>query len=165
MYYEKKKGGDLPMKRMHIHVSVPNIAKSIPFYSKMFASEPTVMKSDYAKWQVEDPKINFAISARGASLGVNHLGIQVGDETELAEMKGRLEQIDGELIEEVDAACCYASSDKYWMNDPAGIAWETFHTLDSIPVFNHESVANGACCVPTPLATVPISTIRKTSCS
>jgi hypothetical protein len=89
----------------------------------------------------------------------------VDDETELAEMKGRLEQIEGELIEEVNAACCYASSDKYWMNDPAGIAWETFHTLDSIPVFNHESVANSACCVPTPLATVPISTIRKTSCS
>jgi hypothetical protein len=81
MYYEKKKGSELSMKRMHIHVSVPNIAASIPFYSKMFASEPTVIKSDYAKWQLEDPKINFAISARGAVLGVNHLGIQVDDQT------------------------------------------------------------------------------------
>ena len=87
------------------------------------------------------------------------------DESELAEMKGRLEQIEGELIEEVDAACCYASSDKYWINDPAGIAWETFHTLDSIPVFNHAPATNSACCVPTPLATVSMPAIRKTSCS
>ena len=153
------------MKRLHVHVGVTDLDQSIGFYSTLFASEPTVVKPDYAKWQLEDPKVNFAISARGAPVGINHLGIQVDDETELAEMKDRLEQIEGELIEEVDAACCYASSDKYWMNDPAGIAWETFHTLDSIPVFNHESVANSACCVPTPLATVSISTIRKTSCS
>lgn len=125
------------MKRMHIHVAVKNLEESISFYSKMFATEPTVLKTDYAKWQLEDPKVNFAISARGAEVGLNHLGIQVDDAHELSDMKTRLDNLQAELIEEEGTACCYAKSDKYWVNDPSGIAWETFHTLETIPVFNY----------------------------
>jgi len=152
------------MKRMHVHVGVADIQASIPFYSKMFGSEPTVIKGDYAKWQLEDPKVNFAISARGAPIGINHLGIQVENDMELGEMKTRLDQVQGEVIEEMGTACCYAQSDKYWVNDPAGIPWETFHTLNSIPVFNHAAASDDACCVPAPIATVAISAIAKKSC-
>ena len=134
------------MKRLHVHVSVEDIQTSIPFYSKMFGSDPTILKSDYAKWQLEDPKVNFAISSRGAPVGLNHLGIQVESEPELGEMKMRLDSIESDVVEQIGTACCYAKSDKYWVNDPAGIPWETFHTLDSIPVFNDELAAG--CCVP-----------------
>jgi catechol 2,3-dioxygenase-like lactoylglutathione lyase family enzyme len=109
------------MKRMHIHVGVKNLKESISFYSKMFATEPTIEKTDYAKWQLEDPKINFAISARGAAEGLNHLGIQVEDAAELSDMKSRLDTLQAELVEEEGTACCYAKSDKYWVNDPSGI--------------------------------------------
>ncbi len=161
------------MKRMHIHVGVKNLKESISFYSKMFATEPTIEKTDYAKWQLEDPKINFAISARGAAEGLNHLGIQVEDAAELTDMKSRLDTLQAELVEEEGTACCYAKSDKYWVNDPSGIPWETFHTLDSIPVFNESSdavEAASACCVPTgvsSVATVSIGSISKktNSCS
>lgn len=137
------------MKRMHIHISVDNLPKSIQFYSAMFASNPSVIKSDYAKWMLEDPRVNFAISKRGAALGLNHLGLQVESSDELAEMNSRLQQIQGEVVEEMGTACCYAKSDKYWVNDPQGIAWETFHTLDSIPVFGAEELqATSNCCVP-----------------
>jgi catechol 2,3-dioxygenase-like lactoylglutathione lyase family enzyme len=153
------------MKRMHIHVAVKNLEESISFYSKMFATEPTVLKTDYAKWQLEDPKVNFAISARGAEVGLNHLGIQVDDAHELSDMKVRLDDLQAELIEEEGTACCYAKSDKYWVNDPSGIAWETFHTLDTIPVFNYAEssvdASNNACCVPA--ATVSIGSIKKKS--
>ncbi len=157
------------MKRMHIHVGVKNLEESISFYSKMFAIEPTVLKTDYAKWQLEDPKINFAISARGAAEGLNHLGIQVEDGDELSEMKTRLDSLQSELIEEAGTACCYAKSDKYWVNDPSGIPWETFHTLDSIPVFNESAdqvEAATACCVPNSqmvMGTVSIASITKKS--
>lgn len=161
------------MKRMHIHVGVKNLKESISFYSKMFATEPTIEKTDYAKWQLEDPKINFAISARGAAEGLNHLGIQVEDAAELSDMKSRLDTLQAELVEEEGTACCYAKSDKYWVNDPSGIPWETFHTLDSIPVFNESSdavEAASACCVPSgvsSVATVSIGSISKktNSCS
>ncbi|SKA74438.1 hypothetical protein SAMN02745130_01397 [Thiothrix eikelboomii] len=139
------------MKRMHIHVSVDNLPESIQFYSALFASEPSVLKTDYAKWMLEDPRINFAISKRGAALGLNHLGFQVESAEELAAMNQRLQQLQAEVIAEMDTACCYAKSDKYWVNDPQGIAWETFHTLDSIPVFGSEALkAASNCCVPTP---------------
>ena len=151
------------MKRLHIHISVASIQSSIPFYSKMFGCNPTVLKEDYAKWQLENPKVNFAISNRGAPIGLNHLGIQVDDETELNEMKSRLDGIEQEVIEEMGTACCYAKSDKYWINDPAGIPWETFHTLESIPVFNDEK-ASDACCVPAGVSTLAISSISKKSC-
>lgn len=139
------------MKRMHVHVSVDNLAESIKFYSGMFASEPTIVKTDYAKWQLDDPRVNFAISSRGAAAGVNHLGIQVESATELAEMQSRLVRLDGEIETEENTACCYAKSDKHWITDPAGIAWETFHTLDSVPTYGgapEEAAADAACCVP-----------------
>ncbi|HMT93812.1 ArsI/CadI family heavy metal resistance metalloenzyme [uncultured Thiothrix sp.] len=137
------------MKRMHIHISVDNLPESIQFYSAMFASAPSVLKTDYAKWMLEDPRVNFAISKRGAALGLNHLGMQVESAEELAEMNARLQQLQDEVVEETEAACCYAKSDKYWVNDPQGIAWETFHTLDSIPVFGSEDLkTTSSCCVP-----------------
>ena len=155
------------MKRMHIHVGVKNLKESVSFYSKMFAAAPTIEKTDYAKWQLENPKINFAISARGATEGLNHLGIQVEDAQELSEMKSRLDNLQADLVAEEGASCCYAKSDKYWVNDPSGIPWETFHTLDSIPVFNESSdevEAATACCVPNSsmtVGTVSIGSITK----
>lgn len=142
------------MKRLHVHVSVDNLADSIKFYSAMFANEPTVVKPDYAKWMLEDPRVNFAISQRGVDAGLNHLGIQVESGEELAEMQGRLTALQSPVLAQENASCCYAKSDKYWVNDPSGIAWETFHTLDSIPVYGeHAATADNAqsagdCCIP-----------------
>ncbi len=140
------------MKRLHVHVAVDDLAASITFYSTMFAAEPTVAKADYAKWMLDDPRVNFAISARGAAPGLNHLGVQVESGEELAEMNARLRKLDADVVEEMGTACCYARSDKYWATDPTGIAWETYHTLDSIPVFGHAeaSASAGGCCVPEP---------------
>lgn len=138
------------MKRFHVHVSVENLQQSVAFYSKLFGAEPTRMESDYAKWMLEDPRINFAISTRSAKVGVDHLGFQTDDENELAEMKAKAESADMALINEGETSCCYARSDKYWITDPQGIAWEQFHTLGNIPVFSDakpESEAS-ACCAP-----------------
>jgi predicted enzyme related to lactoylglutathione lyase len=141
------------MKRLHVHVAVDDLAASITFYSTMFASEPTVQKPDYAKWMLDDPRVNFAISARGVAPGLNHLGVQVESAEELAEMNARLQKLETDLVEEMGTACCYARSDKYWATDPTGIAWETYHTLDSIPVFGASETGAaqaGGCCVPEP---------------
>ena len=135
------------MKRLHIHV-VADLAESIRFYSAMFAAEPSVTKPDYAKWMLDDPRVNFAISQRGAAAGLNHLGVQVESADELAEMHARLRNLETVLIEQAGAACCYATSDKYWATDPQGIPWETFHTLNSIPVFGAEEAVETACCSP-----------------
>jgi predicted enzyme related to lactoylglutathione lyase len=116
------------MKRMHVHVSVEDIRRSIGFYSALFAAQPTVVKSDYAKWMLDDPRVNFAISTRGRQPGLDHLGIQVESKTELNEVYARLRQAGGTVIEQGETACCYAKSEKSWIDDPAGIAWETFHT-------------------------------------
>ena len=142
------------MKRFHVHIAVDDLAQSIHFYSAMFAAEPSVQKSDYAKWMLDDPRVNFAISQRGEKPGLNHLGIQVESDDELKHMQSRLESLQADVAMEEDVPCCYAKSDKYWVNDPAGIAWETFHTLASIPVFgsgvaaNQSSPAKSACCIP-----------------
>lgn len=139
------------MKRFHVHVTVANLADSIGFYSAMFAHEPTVQKDDYAKWMLDDPRVNFAISTRSAQTGLNHLGIQVETAAELGQMQARLATLQGELKIEEGAACCYAKSDKYWVSDPQGVAWETFHTLGSIPVFGSDAANTqdqAACCVP-----------------
>lgn len=139
------------MKRLHVHVSVNNLDDSIRFYSSMFAAEPTVQKADYAKWVLEDPRVNFAISQRGAQTGLNHLGIQVESDAELNQMQARLEALQPDINKEEDVACCYAKSDKYWVTDPQGIAWETFHTLDAIPVFGEGragQAVKAACCIP-----------------
>jgi hypothetical protein len=143
------------MKRFHIHVSVDNLADGIRFYSSMFAAEPSVTKPDYAKWMLDDPRINFAISQRGRAAGVNHLGIQVDSGEELAAMKSQLEAADSRLLEQKNASCCYARSDKYWVMDPAGVAWETFHSMGEVPVYGddvqstaEDGAKGGACCVP-----------------
>jgi len=139
------------MKRLHVHVSVDNLSNSIKFYSGMFGVEPTVVKSDYAKWMLEDPRVNFAISNRGAETGLNHLGIQAESAGELGEMQSRLMSLQPDVQKEEEVACCYAKSDKYWVTDPSGIAWETFHTLDSIPVFgkaDKTAPAKATCCIP-----------------
>jgi len=136
------------MKRFHVHAHVEDLAKSIAFYSKMFGAEPTRVESDYAKWMLEDPRINFAISHRGGKPGVDHLGIQTDTEEELVELKARAQAADMTLLDAGETTCCYARSDKYWLTDPQGIAWEQFHTLGSIPVFSEGKVeaAGSACC-------------------
>lgn len=124
------------MKRFHVHVAVPDLHKSIAFYSTVFGSEPSVVKHDYAKWMLEDPRINFAISQRDAArAGVSHLGFQVESDTELEEVHARLQAAEADIFEEKNVSCCYARGDKYWVKDPSGVAWESFHTLGSAPVY------------------------------
>lgn len=146
------------MKRFHVHVSVQDLAQSVAFYNKLFDAEPSVQKDDYAKWMLNDPRINFAISARGADVGVNHLGFQVESAEALATLRQQAKAADLSAIDESGAACCYANSNKYWLEDPSGIAWETFQTLGEIPVFGKSvpkdaklgSPAATACCAPKP---------------
>lgn len=123
------------MKRFHVHVAVPDLAASVRFYATLFGAEPSVLKDDYAKWMLEDPRVNFAISQRGAGSGVNHLGFQVDSGEELEALHDQLAAADRNLVSESNASCCYAKSDKYWVTDPSGIAWESFHSLGSIPLF------------------------------
>jgi catechol 2,3-dioxygenase-like lactoylglutathione lyase family enzyme len=150
------------MKRFHVHVSVADLNESIRFYSRLFGGEPAVLKPDYAKWMLEDPRVNFAISTHHQPTGVNHLGFQVESDEELRGMQGQVQAADERMIQEDQQPCCYASSDKYWVTDPSGIAWETFHTLASIPVYGEDTPMFGhgasvpaeadstqtACCVP-----------------
>lgn len=145
------------MKRMHLHVAVDDLAKSIHFYNTLFGSAPTVEKLDYAKWMLDDPLVNFAISQRGAKAGLDHIGIQVENDAELSEIKARLETADMDILTQEGTTCCYAKSDKHWVQDPSGIAWETYHTLESVPTFNNapafnnapqNNVAESACCAP-----------------
>ena len=138
------------MKRFHVHVAVPDLDKGIRFYSTMFGAEPTVVKPDYAKWMLEDPRVNFAISERGGAAGVNHLGFQVDDAEELTRMHSQLASADAGLVEEKDVSCCYARSDKYWITDPAGIAWESFQSLGSVPFYGEDTTqaAKAGCCAP-----------------
>jgi catechol 2,3-dioxygenase-like lactoylglutathione lyase family enzyme len=116
------------MKRFHVHVAVDDLDRSIGFYSALFAAEPAVLKPDYAKWMLDDPRVNFAISTRGRAAGLDHLGIQADSDDELKEIYARLHQAGGNVVEQGQTACCYAKSEKAWIDDPAGIAWETFHT-------------------------------------
>jgi catechol 2,3-dioxygenase-like lactoylglutathione lyase family enzyme len=116
------------MKRLHVHVSVDDLARSIEFYNTLFAAEPTVRKADYAKWMLEDPRVNFAISVRGGDAGIRHLGIQVEDRAELADVYARLQRAAAPILEEGATTCCYARSEKSWIEDPQGIQWETFLT-------------------------------------
>jgi hypothetical protein len=143
------------MKRFHVHVHVEDLAKSIGFYSKLFAAEPTRVEGDYAKWMLEDPRINFAISTRGGKAGIDHLGFQTDDPDELAALKARAQAADMALLDEGETTCCYARSEKHWVTDPQGIAWEHFHTLGDIPVFSEGQAtdAASACCTPTATAT------------
>lgn len=143
------------MKRFHVHLHVDDLAASVGFYSKLFGAAPARVEADYAKWMLDDPRLNFAISARGAAAGIDHLGFQADDEAELAELKARAEAADAPLLDEGETTCCYARSDKHWVTDPQGIAWEHYRTLDSIPVFREANTpiaesgaAASACCAP-----------------
>ena len=143
------------MKRFHVHVSVNDLAQSIRFYSAIFGAAPTVEKGDYAKWMLDDPRINFAISRRGDKPGVNHLGLQVDAADELVALRRRVTAAEIAADDEPAAECCYALSDKYWIEDPQGVAWETFHTLGDIPMFGKDhapTAATSACCAPKPVA-------------
>jgi catechol 2,3-dioxygenase-like lactoylglutathione lyase family enzyme len=135
------------MKRFHIHVGVKDLDHSIKFYSTLFGQKPTKVKDDYAKWMLEDPRINFAISTRSGKEGVDHLGLQVDEGNELAEIAERLKKADLGVFDEGTTTCCYAESSKAWVKDPAGIAWEAYHTMSDAATFNGKANAN-ACCAP-----------------
>jgi hypothetical protein len=129
------------MKRFHVHVTVDDLAQSVRFYSTLFAVEPTVLKPDYAKWMLEDPRVNFAISnGKGHGAGISHLGIQAEDEGELAEVYDRLARAERPVVEEKAATCCYAQSTKQWIADPQGVAWETFFTYGESTVYGRSGV-------------------------
>lgn len=135
------------MKRFHVHVSVDDLEANVKFYSTVFGAPPTVVKSDYAKWMVDDPRINFAISKRGSGAGIDHLGVQVESDQELAALREQVSGAQIAALDQPDSVCCYARSDKYWTTDPQGIAWETFHTLESIPVYGDtDRSQKSACC-------------------
>ena len=127
------------MKRLHVHVVVQDLGESVRFYSTLFAAEPTVIKDDYAKWMLEDPRVNFAISNRGGMPGVDHLGIQVEDDDALSRLDARLRDAGRTVHEQKAARCCYARGDKVWVTDPQGVAWETFATFGEINVFGEDS--------------------------
>ncbi|WP_363345813.1 ArsI/CadI family heavy metal resistance metalloenzyme [Methylocystis echinoides] len=127
------------MKRLHVHVSVDDLQGSIRFYSGLFGTQPTVAKPDYAKWMLDDPRVNFAISARGGKAGVDHLGIQVETPDELREVHGRLQQAERPVLEEGATTCCYAESEKAWTSDPQGLLWESFMTTGESTVFGDDT--------------------------
>ena len=145
------------MNRFHVHVRVDDIEKAIPFYATLFGTAPAVVKSDYAKWMLEDPRVNFAISARGAGeSGVDHLGIQVEADGELRELASRLKSAGETTFDEEAVTCCYAKGNKSWVNDPAGVRWETFFTFGEATVYGEDHAIDAtavperadACCAP-----------------
>ncbi|MFN8659979.1 MAG: ArsI/CadI family heavy metal resistance metalloenzyme [Candidatus Obscuribacterales bacterium] len=145
------------MKRLHVHIAVGNIEQSTKFYTSLFGSEPAVQKEDYAKWMLDDPRVNFAISARGREPGLDHLGIQTENESELKEVSTRLKRADLQVFNEGATTCCYAKSEKAWVVDPQGIAWETFLTTGEATVYGDDNLIssseipmarNSACCAP-----------------
>ena len=141
------------MKRLHVHVAVSDLDRSIGFYSTLFGTQPTVAKADYAKWMLDDPRVNFAISAgESPRQGIEHLGIQVESEGELKEVYGRLQAADRPVLDEGQTPCCYAKSEKSWIADPDGIVWEAFHTTGESTVYGDSpdlaAVSDQACCTP-----------------
>jgi catechol-2,3-dioxygenase len=143
------------VKRLHVHVSVEDIAASIRFYNTVFSTEPTVTKTDYAKWMLEDPRVNFAISKRGSEAGIRHLGIQVEDRAELADMYSRLQRAEADVLEEGATTCCYAKGEKNWIKDPQGVQWETFLTTGESTVYGSDPVNEARatpCCASPPAA-------------
>ncbi len=138
------------MKRFHIHVGVKDLESSVQFYSTLFGQKPIKLKPDYAKWLLDDPRLNFAISTRTGEVGVDHLGIQVEEASELTEITDRLKRADLELQDEGETTCCYAKSNKAWVTDPAGVAWETYQNMADADVFNEKDASSddNACCAP-----------------
>ena len=157
------------MKRFHVHVAVDDLEANIRFYSSVFGTQPTVRKPDYAKWMMEDPRINFAISQRGAKPGVDHLGFQVDSDEELSALREQVANAEIAALDQPDATCCYARSDKYWITDPQGIAWETYHTLGEAEIYGaatKRSEEASACCSPKPqtIDITPQETITAKCC-
>jgi len=139
------------MKRLHMHVSVPNIDQAIAFYSTLFDAPPSVVKDDYAKWMLEDPRVNLAISSRARATGIDHVGIQVDNADELAELAARLKAAGSTTFDQEATTCCYAKSDKSWVTDTEGVRWETFFTHGEATAYGEDEVipeADGACCAP-----------------
>ena len=161
------------MKRLHVHVSVEDLAQSIRFYSTLFAAQPTVVKDDYAKWMLDDPRVNFAISRLpGRVSGISHLGIQAEDENELVEVYERLTRAERPIVEAKNTTCCYARSDKQWIADPQGVPWETFLTHGEATVYGEGSLAKlremtdrAVCCEPTFAAAAPATAGADACCA
>ncbi|MDP1693484.1 MAG: ArsI/CadI family heavy metal resistance metalloenzyme [Burkholderiaceae bacterium] len=151
-------------KRFHVHLHVDNLAQSIAFYNQLFAAPPARQESDYAKWMLDDPRVNFAISTRGHAAGIDHLGIQTDNADELASLRARAQAADLALTDEGQTTCCYARSEKHWITDPQGIAWEHFHTLANVPVFSESPKGDnaGACCTPATRGT-PVAAAAETA--
>jgi catechol 2,3-dioxygenase-like lactoylglutathione lyase family enzyme len=154
------------MKRFHVHLHVDDLARNLGFYSKLFGAEPTRVEADYAKWMLQDPPLNFAISTRGSQPGIDHLGIQTDDPAELDQMKTQAASADAALLDEGATSCCYARSEKHWVTDPQGIAWEQFHTLGNIPVFNEAPPVAPQAAAPSAKACCPpaVAAAPKTGC-
>jgi catechol 2,3-dioxygenase-like lactoylglutathione lyase family enzyme len=160
------------MKRFHAHVRVDDLESSVRFYSTLFGTEPTVLKTDYAKWLLDDPRINFAITAGAASPGIDHLGFQVESDEDLAAIAGRLTAADQSVVKQENASCCYARSNKGWVSDPSGISWETFHTFGESTVYGSDIApglavakpqATESCCTPAPSSTSVCCSVSKAS--
>lgn len=156
------------MKRFHVHVNVRDLDASIRFYSNLFAVEPAVVKNDYAKWMLEDPRLNFAISTRDRAVGVDHLGLQADSSAELSEIGQRLAAADAVALAETATTCCYAHSDKFWAEDPQGLRWETFHTFGEATTYYapNESAPeeSAACCGPATTQVVAKATEQSAAC-
>jgi hypothetical protein len=160
------------MKRFHVHMAVDDLGKSIRFYSTLFATEPAVVKDDYAKWMLDDPRVNFAISTVSGETGFSHLGIQAEDEAELAEVYDRLAKADRPIVEAKATTCCYARSDKQWIADPQGVPWETFLTHGEATVYGEGSLAKlreanevASCCVPSADELMPKADTKTACCA
>lgn len=155
------------MRRFHVHVAVSDLRQSIEFYSTFFNSPPSVEKEDYAKWMLDDPRINFAISTRGRTPGLDHLGIQVEDQEDLKEISLRLKAAQQPIVQQEQTTCCYAKGDKTWVHDPQGIAWESFYTVGAATTYGEDAkldiAQNSACCAVMPEA-VPVSINKKKEC-
>jgi len=136
------------MKRFHIHIGVDNLADSIRFYNALFGADPVKVKSDYAKWMLEDPRINFAISTRSGKQGLEHLGIQVDEATELEALRNQFSRANISTHSDGETTCCYAKSEKSWVSDPSGIAWEAYHTMEDAQFFSGEKISEGSCSIP-----------------
>ena len=149
------------MKRLHLHVSVPDLAQSIRFYETLFGAPASVVKDDYAKWMLEDPRVNFAISQRGRAGGVDHVGVQVDTRAELDELAGRLKAAGETTFDQEATSCCYARSDKSWVTDPSGLRWETFHTFGEATAYGEDDVPAMAAAVPAP---APVEAPRAACC-
>ena len=156
------------MKRFHVHVAVDDLNANIRFYSAVFGAEPSVLKSDYAKWMLEDPRINFAISQRGAKAGLDHLGLQVDTDEELKALRSQVAAAEISRHEQPDATCCYARSAKYWITDPQGIAWETYHTLGEAEIYGADSGTKtgeaAECCAPAKPGSVNSAKRKQVAC-